>query len=119
MAFADAHNFSSDAEKPFVNLRELAIATVAALVVFFSAMQMIVAITTPSMSEFAQKADRLPLAGEVACEGQAWGNWSQECLDTITGSGNAHQLRLIATETVETRDAAANLSVLTRRPLGS
>ncbi|AXS40557.1 hypothetical protein D1F64_11425 [Breoghania sp. L-A4] len=108
-----------------MTLRELAIATAAALIVFFGGVQLITGVTADNgigaIPAAAQKMDRLPLGGNVTCSGQAWGAWSEECLNAIgqTRGARSNGLRVIAIETVEIRDEARNTSTLVRQPTDS
>lgn len=117
MTFSDANHISNTDRQSPVSLRELAIATAAALVVFFAAIQFIVQATSPIQPVAMEKSDRLPLAGIRMCAAQAWGAWSEACLAQIAeASGNeSRNLRQIPTETVEIRDASQSLSILTHR----
>lgn len=122
MTIMDMHHFSGETDRPFVSLRELTIATAAALLVFVGAAYVIKQATAPegpmvTPLPVAEKTDRLPLGGEEACKGQTWGGWSQTCLKAVAASRGADTFRLISSETIETRVPETNTSILTRQPI--
>ncbi|WP_428696768.1 hypothetical protein [Stappia sp.] len=102
-------------------IRDLAIATVAALAVFGGMVSIAHSIRTASASAVeapvvAAKTDRIASALPGACNGESWGNWSPACVAAISGNGSTRQVRF---ETFEARQPAANTSVLERVPANS
>ncbi|NBN62201.1 hypothetical protein [Pannonibacter tanglangensis] len=57
------------------------------------------------------KGNRLSSDLPASCQGQAWGNWSEGCLESLSGKAG---LRRIGAITVEERPSE-NLSVLVRQ----
>lgn len=115
MTFAGAQDFNRNARQNRVTVREFAIATAAAVAVFAAGYTFVQDFTaTPANAHVATKSDRVPLAGESVCAGQAWGAWSQDCLEKFATDHGAENLRLIPTRTVEVRDVAARTSTLVR-----
>ena len=97
--------------------RELAIATGAAVGIVFVAMLAIgMGTGSDNVTAAPVKADRQAIAGEQACAGQAWGNWSEACLKALTAKQNVN---LAPSRTVEFRDAGRQLSILTSEPTNS
>lgn len=102
-------------------IRDLAIATVAALAVFGAIVSITQTIRVASASAVetpvaAAKTDRVASALPGACSGESWGNWSPACVAAISGNGSTRQVRF---ETFEARQPAANTSVLERVPASS
>lgn len=106
--------YTEQNELPFsIKPRELIIATVAAFSVYFALFGVGFQSDASDVVAATTKADRLPLAGEPTCAGQAWGNWNKQCLEALAGRDN---LRLVPTHTVEVRDENRRLSILIREP---
>jgi len=114
--------FLHDHGEPYAHrLRELTIATVAALAVFGGLVSIAHTIQTASAdavhSEMAApKTDRAASALPAECHGQSWGNWSTGCATALSGNRTMRQVQFT---TVETRQPGANTSVLERIPSSS
>ncbi|MXN64589.1 hypothetical protein GR183_06700 [Stappia sp. GBMRC 2046] len=100
----------------FPRLKELTIATAAALLMVAGAA--IVADTafsdnpvTAAPVKTLAKADRLDSKLPGSCHGQAWGDWSPECLSALAGNSAGTPIRTV---TIETRNAKQATSTLMR-----
>ena len=95
--------------------REMTVAAIASLFIFFLAFFGVSFATAGSgaVATGPVKSDRQAIGYENACAGQAWGNWSEDCLKALSKKQN---LNLAPSRTVEFRDADQQLSVLTRTP---
>ena len=117
MAYMEHESFHT--ALPFdIRPRELTVATVAALAVFFVALFGVSFGNAGSDNNVAGsvKSDRNAIGYEDACAGQAWGNWNEACLKALSTKDN---LRLAPSRTVEFRDAGRQISVLVRKPINS
>lgn len=115
MAYTD-HGAWHNAAPFNLSFREVAIATAAALTVYFTLFGVGISSDASDVMSAGTKMDRMPLAGEPACAGQAWGAWSQDCLNALTQKEN---LQLAPSRTVEFRDGERQLSILVREPAKS
>ena len=102
-------------------IRDLAIATVAALAVFGGIASIAHTVQTASaggmQSEMAApKTDRGAAGLPAECQGQTWGHWTASCASALSGTKGMRQVQFT---TVETREPAANTSVLERVPSSS
>jgi hypothetical protein len=110
-----------ESEQHTHRIRDLAIATVAALAVFGGMASIAHTIRSAEANAIeapvaAAKTDRLSTALPGACSGETWGNWSPTCIAAISGNQTMRQVRF---ETFEARQPAANTSVLERVPASS
>ncbi|MBA5776811.1 hypothetical protein H2509_06675 [Stappia sp. F7233] len=103
---------------PNTRLKELSIATVAALGVFFGAAAALDRFVGESSSPdpvivttALSKSDRMNATLPLTCNGQAWGNWSADCVSAITGGETTRNIRRV---TFEERDFANRTSTLVR-----
>ncbi|WP_029056905.1 hypothetical protein [Stappia stellulata] len=115
--------FTTDAPKtsPDKSYRDVVLAAAAALAVFAAIATVTQTVKMAAASDAAPvavtaKADRVTAALPAACQGEAWGDWSAECLAEISGTANPRQVRF---ETFEARDVQGKTSVLARVPTRS
>ncbi|NRG18844.1 hypothetical protein HPQ64_14220 [Rhizobiales bacterium] len=98
----------------FPRFKELAVATAAAVMIVAGAA--VVAdtalsenpVTAPSLTTLA-KADRLDSKLPGSCHGQAWGDWSSECLSALTGNSAGTRIRTVTIETRNVEEATSTL----------
>jgi dsRNA-specific ribonuclease len=101
--------------------RDIVLAAIAALAVFGAILTVAQTVKMAAASDVtpvtvAAKADRVTAALPATCQGQAWGDWSADCLAEISGTANPRQVRF---ETFEARDVQGKTSVLARVPARS
>ncbi|SDU07531.1 hypothetical protein [Stappia sp. ES.058] len=111
-------NFKTAPDRTY---REFVLAAVAAVAVFAAIATVAQTIKVASASdaqpaEIAAKSDRVTSALPMSCQGQAWGDWTSECLSAIGGSSNPRQVKF---KTFESRDAQGRTSILARVPARS
>lgn len=101
-----------------IRLKELTIATVAALGVFFGAATVFApsgsgsSPADPAASGAAlAKSDFLKPGLPESCDGQAWGNWSADCVSAMTNGATTRNIRSV---TFEERDPLNRTSTLVR-----